>query len=485
MNACSDLDEEHPPPEVFFDSEYAYVSFLGTAYTPLHGYMTHGNYFSLQEVSSDEGIIPVRGRDWFTATWVKMHRHQFDSNDYPFNDVWNMLYRGITVCNQKIEFLEGMNNEQAMPYVAEVRALRALYYYWLLDLFGNIPIVTKFDFPEYFLPTTTERADVFDFVEGEVLAVLDGLPREVGLTTYGRMHYYAAQALLSALYLNADVYKGVAEWRKAVMAADEIINSGAYRLEADYFQNFVTDNEGSAENVFSIPYDENQATGFNQHMASLHYASQATFELQNQPWNGFCSSQEFYESFDEEDVRKKSFLEGPQFAADGSIVLDPEAEENDPDGPPLTFTPTLTGLDAPGSLRQEGVRIGKFEIKRGAGDNLSNDMPVFRYAEILLNKAEALWRLNPEDPEALILVNQIRERAGVPPIPMITAENLLAERGRELVFEAKRRTDLIRFNVFGESWEFKEASEPCKTLFPIPRAQLEAGSNLRQNPCYN
>ncbi|MCB0847262.1 MAG: RagB/SusD family nutrient uptake outer membrane protein, partial [Bacteroidetes bacterium] len=258
---------------------------------------------------------------------------------------------------------------------------------------------------------------------------------------------------------------------------------GYFNLATDYFENFNRTNALSPEMILAIPYDEIKAQGFNIHMMTLHYASQATYNLQAQPWNGFCSLQEFYESFDSADARKNSFIVGPQYAKDGTRLEDPGADNQDPDGPPITFTPEINSIGL-NTYRQAGARIGKYEVYEGAGQDLDNDFPIFRYGEILLDKAEALWRLDPANSEALMLVNLFRKRANVPEFTQLNAENLLAERGRELAFETKRRTDLIRFGKYGDPWDFKDASDPCKTLFPIPQSQLEAGSNLKQNPCY-
>ncbi|MCB0607406.1 MAG: RagB/SusD family nutrient uptake outer membrane protein, partial [Lewinella sp.] len=179
-----------------------------------------------------------------------------------------------------------------------------------------------------------------------------------------------------------------------------------------------------------------------------------------------------------------NFLAGPQYASDGvTRLIDDGAEAADPDGKPVTFTPELNEL-FPNALRQAGVRIGKFEFKNGGRTSLSNDFPIFRYADVLLMKAEAQWRQNASSATALALVNQVRARAGVPDFTELTADNLLAERGREMFYENHRRTDLIRFGQYNKAWEFKPASQPFRNIYPIPRAQLDANPNLAQNPGY-
>ena len=483
FSSC-DLDEElfdRKTPELFFTDEESFRLASGTAYQSLYGYAGTHSLFGIQEVSSDEMAVPARGGDWFeNGHWIRLHQHEYRPNDQTIETSWRFCYGGIATCNEIIENIEKNYIPDADQYLAELKVLRALYYLWLLDLYGNVPIVTT---NEVESPENNTRQEVFSFVEDEVLENQDKLTKEINSETYSRMTYYVAQAILVNLYLNAEVYTGAPQWQKAIEACDEIIQSGYFNLATDYFENFSRTNALSPEMILAIPYDEIKAQGFNIHMMTLHYASQATYNLQAQPWNGFCSLQEFYESFDSADARKNSFIVGPQYAKDGTRLEDPGADNQDPDGPPITFTPEINSIGL-NTYRQAGARIGKYEVYEGAGQDLDNDFPIFRYGEILLDKAEALWRLDPANSEALMLVNLFRKRANVPEFTQLNAENLLAERGRELAFETKRRTDLIRFGKYGDPWDFKDASDPCKTLFPIPQSQLEAGSNLKQNPCY-
>jgi hypothetical protein len=231
------------------------------------------------------------------------------------------------------------------------------------------------------------------------------------------------------------------------------------------------------------PYDANNAGGFNIHQMTFHYNSQFTFDLQEQPWNGYAALEEFYNSFDDGDVRKGSLREGVQFASDGVTPIEDDAvEANDPDGPVINFTPNINEL-APNAFRQAGTRINKFEIPSGIGPDLNNDFPIYRYADVLLMKAEAAWRQG-NTAVALQFVNQVRERSNVAPLTSIDASILLAERGREMFAEGHRRSDLIRFGRFNDAWWEKAPSQPFRNLFPIPENQLQANPNLTQNPGY-
>jgi starch-binding outer membrane protein, SusD/RagB family len=488
--ACTDLEEEiysEVTPDKFFQSEEEFVSALGNAYTRLGGYGGNGGHFALQEVTTDEIVVPTRGQDWDDGGhWRRLHRHEYTYDDPEVNGGWNFCYSGINTCNRLIYQITELGTEGGDAYIAELKVLRALFYYWLLDLYGNVPIVTEFDVPADYAPATSTRQEVYDFVEQEILDNMDLLTQDVGGATYGRVNYYTAQAILAKLYLNAEVYTGEAQWAQAIAAADEIINSENFNLAPAYSDNFVTDNSGSPEFIFAIPFDAVFFRGFQLHMASLHIGHHLTYNLTAQPWNGFCSLQEFYDSYEDEDSRKENnFIVGPQYTSSGERLIDNGAEPNDPDGPPVTITPEINEL-APQALRQAGARIGKWEIAMGSTDHLSNDKAVFRYAEILLIKAEALFRQGETGGEALRLVNLIRDRAGVDPFTVLTKENLLAERGREMFAEHTRRSDLIRFGRYGDAWQFKPAS-PSEhlLLFPIPRGQLEANRNLKQNPGYS
>ena len=487
-NSCTDLDEEvfdRVTADNFFQSDEEFISALGGAYSSLGNiWGGHGGTWSAQEVSSDEFMVPQRGQDWFDGgIWLRAHRHEWTPTEPWLDGSWNQLYAGVNACNRVIDQFSALNVEGSDAFIAELKVLRAVYYLSLMDMFGNIPLVTSFDVTEP--PTNSSRAEVFNFIESDVTSSLNLLTDQNGGAAYGRINKWTAHALLVRLYLNAEVYTGTPRWSDVITQADQIINSGTFSLESNYFANFAADNAGSSENIFVKVYDRVFSGGFNIPAMTLHYNSQFTFDLTFQPWNGYCSLQEFYESYAEDDARRASFLAGPQFASDGSRIIDNGAEEADPDGAPLTFTPEINE-HFPGALRQAGVRAAKFQFAAGATENLDNDFPIFRYGDVLLSKAEALMRLNGEgDGEALALVNQIHERAGLAPYGSITFDELLAERGREMFMEAVRRQDLIRFGKWGDEWDFKPASDATvRQLYPIPTPQLDANKNLVQNPGY-
>lgn len=500
--ACNDLEEElfdTVTEDNFFRTEEELISALGAAYTSLYGIMSNGGFVCIQEVTSDEMVVPTRGPDWGDGgVWTQLHEHEWNPENDKVEGSWNFVFNGINTCNRLIFQFTELANPLTDPFIGELQGLRALFYLWGLDTFGNIPISTDFTATEP--PAPSSRAEVYAFIEQELLEAIPKVTTEIGGPAYGRVNQMTLRTALAKLYLNAEVYSGTPQWAKAAEQCDLIINSGNYALEGDYFANFSADNEGSGENIFSIPYDEVFATGFNLVMQTNHIISgPATYQLTGQPWNGWCAVGEFVKSYEDTDLRKGqpgteegpsrvrgNFLWGAQWDAAGKVRQNDDnylLTGEDPDGPPITLRVDVNELK-PNAWREAGARVAKFEIPLGTRPDMNNDFPVFRYADVLLMKAEALWRQDPGDATALALVNQVRDRAGIDPFTELTAENLLAERGREMFFELHRRTDQIRFGVWGDSWWAKSEKPECFELFPIPDVQIQSNPRLVQNECY-
>jgi hypothetical protein len=450
----------------------------------LNGTANHGSYFSVQEISSDEAVITQKGGDWFDGgIWLDMHRHNFTPTVGGINGAWGDAYNGIQQCNSLLDNGKADKTALSASEAAQIRTLRAYYYWRLLDMFGRVKIITKAGGDA----EQATRVQVYNFVESELVAALPDLP--AGRQEYGRVSKGAANALLSRLYLNAGVYKGAPEWQKAIDAADAVINSGVYSLSAEYKDVFSPANVENPEHIFVAPFDEATGGGMNFAQMTLHYPSQLTFNLAQQPWNGYSTLEEFYNSYDNADKRKaNNFIVGPQTDVAGNPILDLAFDKEDPDGPEINYTPKINQL-APNGSRQAGARLGKFSFKLGQQPNMDNDFPLLRLGEVILNKAEAQFRLG-NTAGALTEVNKIRARAGVPALTSLTEGSLLAERGRELFQEALRRTDQIRFGVWGNAWWEKPntAAKTHQVLMPIPKEQIDASQTstfkLTQNPGY-
>ena len=531
---CTDLTDtvdSQVTVETFFQNDQQFVSAMGDAYSRLTAVGGGGAPAQFNEATTDEVIVPARGQDWSEGGfWYRVNSQTWTDADGTFNSFWQTYFSGINNANRLIfQFESAVAAGTADPalaatFISELVAMRAFYYFFLLDAFGNVPIVTSFvDAEEMPSQPSSDFAEgrrmVYDFVESELLANVDALSDDPG-GTYGRMNQYVARMTLAKLYMNAEVYTGTAQWNNALTQLNEIINSGQYSLASNYHDNFAISNEGSPENIFVVPYDKVFLTGFNLHHMTLHYGSQNTYNFQFQPWNGWSATQKVYESVIDPaqnpgpqgdvwgsnptaddaglervtgtlDDRLGNFIVGPQYTSGGERITDSGIYSDfDLNGPPLTFTPAMNDLEAV-ACRQCGARIGKYPFENGVGSSLSNDFVIYRYADVLLLKAEALWRMNAGSSEALALVNQIRVRSGVDPFTSLDADKILGERGRELFWEQTRRRDLIRFagvdggqTRYNDPWQFKPLSQPYRNVAPIPRNQIEANSNLVQNPGY-
>jgi starch-binding outer membrane protein, SusD/RagB family len=523
--SCTDLNEtlySDVTADNFFKTNDEYNAALGQAYSNLSGLGNHSNLWSIQELTSDELVITTKGGDWFDGGVLQqLHLHDYQPDNSFFNNAWTFMYGGVNTCNRLIDQFQGLKasgNKEADGFIIELRTIRALWYYWILDSFGNAPLVTDFKLLDP--PANSTRQQIYAFVEKELTDAIPLLLTAKDASTYGRMTKWAALAIRSKLYLNAIVYTGTPQWQKAADDAKNIIDNGGYLLEGNYADNFSVNNTGSRENILVKPYDKVFAQGFNWPMMTLHYASQDVFKLTSQPWNGYSVVEEFYNSYidpatnpgpqgpvwkgltldankdkisDETgtaDARLSNFVVGPQYKQDGTIAKDPGFEgttskQPDPDGTDLIFTPKINQL-GPNAWRQGGARIGKYAYEIGGTPNMSNDFVIFRYSDILLTRAEALWRLSSGSTEALALVNQVRARAKVDPFSSLTSNNFLAERGREMFAEMTRRQDMVRFGVFGNKYGFKSGPDLKTTLslFPIPKQQLDANKKLVQNPGY-
>lgn len=517
--SCTKLDEspylfDKVTGDQFGKTELEISSAVGAAYSNLAGVGGNNHYMPLNEVTTDEMVVPTRGPDWGDGGhWVRLKKHTYTATDPLPGNGWNFCYSGISTCNRLIATLTTINTTTSLAYIPELKSLRAIYYYWLLDWYGNVPL--SIDFNNTTPPANSSRADVYAFVEKELLDNAPKLKKPTSIpdvATYGRVNYYTAQACLAKLYLNAQTYKGTPEPDKAIAACDAIINSGIFSLTPNYVDNFIQNNQNSKEFIWAIPFDHIKFTGFNLPMMTLSYLNQSTYNINQQPWNGFASTAEFYNSYIDpvqnpgpsgtvvgldplgtlttgtDDKRMRAnFLVGPQFSSSGVRLSDDGADATDPDGKPFTFTPYINQLE-PGAWRQSGARIGKWQFYLGMTESLDNDFAIFRYADILLTKAEATARKNSNwnDPTVLAVVNQIRtQHGGVTPYVTMTAATFLAERSREMFAEAWKRQDMIRFGTFNSAYLFHAADPDQHTnIFPIPASQIDANKNLKQNTGY-
>lgn len=478
ISACTDLDY------VLYDRlpEDAYTPdpVLGMVpiYKPMQNMIDdNGNWWFAQELTADGVVCPVRGEHWLDGgKWKVLHNHTWDNNVETVNKMWSLFYGGIIESNKFIETWEDLADEEVVAIsLAKAKIMRAYYYYLLIDNYGDVPYVTKFTGADP-APSKTAKATIFENIVKEIEDNIPLLPNTTPKTAVTKGMAYT---LLAKLYLNHAIYTGSEDpsyWEKAEIACDSVIVSAKYSLENDALAPFVTNNENSPENIFTIPFDEDNYQGFRLHMRTLHYNSNQTFDMLAGPWNGFAVQEAHYNTYENGDKRKDGFLVGQQYTSAGQLLRDQAAENA-----LLIFTPNIPHLEMSADnssviqIRMSGVRVVKFEVKKGAKENLSNDFPIFRFADVLLMKAEAMIR---QGKNGDAYVNEIRNRAGLDDWSGVTLDQLLEERGREMFWEGHRRQDLIRFGKFNQAWWEKPASDASRRTFPIPQWAIDANPNL-------
>jgi hypothetical protein len=510
LPACDLLDQDpysEIPADQFFNNEEEVLAALAPIYAQLRQLLANNHYFGVSQVSSDETIVPTRGPDWGDGgLWLRLQFHEWSAQHGFLNDIWTASNTGIARANGVLSSLETADVPNKEILNAEVRALRAFYYYTLLDMFGRVPLIGDEE-GEFLpdpndLPPAEDRAAVFAFVERELLEAREVLdPQSLQL---GRMGSDAIDAMLASLYLNAEVFggevtgaglqRGPARWQEAYDYADGLINSGRYQLDPNFFDVFAVNNEGNAEHIMVVQQVAVSGLGGGFPNMALHYNS-----TPSGAWNGFSALADTYLAY-EGDPRQAMYLEGEQvdLITGEPACLRPSCEQG---APRLNFTLTFDnatgeGEDVTNAEEYAGVRPNKFPPDPNESGTFGhgNDFAFFRLGEMYLIRAEAAYNLGNTG-QALADVNTIRERAGAEPLTSISRELILRERLLELGWEAKRRQDLIRTdestdfgtgsgNLWTRGWDFKEPSEPYRVVFPIPQAQLNANPALIQNAGY-
>lgn len=504
--------------------------------------------YDYNTLTTDEAIIPTRGGDWYDGgLWIAMYQHSWTATDEPLYDTWKYIYKVIVLANKSLDIIDAkasiLTSDQINMFKAEVKAIRALMYYEALDMFGRIPIVLSsgeksiynsastssgITITDVALPTQSERSVAFNFVFNELQAALPYLPDEHSNLEgkyYGRITRPAAHFLLAKLALNAEIYaydnwtqgfnnrpsgndiyftpqaansatsgtkathsaseNKMNAWETCIYYCDKLAEEG-YMLEPDYAFNFSTHNETSKENIFTIPMDKNIYTNqFHYLFRSFHYTHGGALGWGSE--NGTCATistirANRYGKTDEDPRCKTNFVAGVVKVDGKELTMD--------NGKPLEYQPFEVAQNLTGSkyILTAGARMGKYEVDRTSymdGKLQSNDIVLFRYADVLLMKAEAKVR-NGED--GSIELNMVRNRVGLP-TTKATLSNILEERLLELVWEGCRRQDLIRFGKFTDAYDLRTPlngeTSGYTTVFPIPQKCIDLNKNLVQNKGYD
>ena len=470
--------------------------------------------YDLNTFTTDEAIMPTRGGDWYDGGfWQGLFLHKWGINNDAIQATWEYLYKVVMLSNKSLEQIESYaltHADAELPaYRAEVRALRAMYYYYLTDLFGSIPLVLSSKVASKDI-VLSERENIFNFIFKELQETAPLLPAQFSNRSgnyYGRLTRPVAYFLLAKLALNAEIYMDnnwvddthpdgktiffdvdgntFNAWQTVEFYCDQITALG-YRLESDYAANFAVYNEGSVENIFTIPMNKTLYTNQMQYLfRSRHYNHAKALGLSGE--NGSSATIEALQTFgyetNEQDPRfDYCYYAGTVYDLKGNVVkLD--------DGTALVYEPWKVKLDLSDEPYEKtaGARMKKYEIDDKAmkdGKLMENDIVLFRYADVLLMKSEAKVRDGRNGDEEL---NQVRARVGAPE-RTATLDNLLAERQLELAWEGWRRQDLIRFGQFTRSYnsrpQLPNEESGYTIVFPIPEKIRQMNPEWEQHPGY-
>ena len=485
--ACTELDEniyDKYSSEDFYNSPEGSDVALAAVYSQIPGNWNGVGYagadngwYDLNTMSSDEQVVPHRNTGDWQLDFARLYLRQWLPTDLIINNTWNWLYKSVFNANLAVEQLEKSGADPAK--VAEAKVLRAFFYYLLIDDFGDVPFYTVNNVTVDKIPQASRR-EVFDFIVAELKENVEKLPTAKGGAYYGRFNKWAGYALLAKVYLNAGVYTGTPMWSECLEACNKIdeggfsLHSGAADasnpLGYKYFELF-GDVLPDDETILAI-YTKVDVVGRNIFTVRSLGGTDANVLFGFGGWNGTVVPKDFLDKFSDNDIRKRQFRYGAN-----------------PYGPkPAGFTNYSTevnNLDNPGANPNDGARSQKFfpAAPYNSG-GASNDFPIYRYADILLMKAECHVRMG-NAAAAKPFVDAVRERAGLSALASAPGlEDIYNERGFELSWEGHRRQDMIRFGKFLEPHGLAPAAPAYRLVFPIPTSALDANPLLKQNPEY-
>lgn len=479
---------------------------------------TGGNgYYYHSELSADQLAWPQKGRHGYDGgDHFRLHYHTWTPNENRLRDAWTLMWTGVGYVNSAIADISKLENPEELDMsadelnsiLAELYVLRAFHYLKIMDLWGNVPIVTEVGEPAN--PETRPRKEVFAFVKEELERYVPELPKySEGLI--GRVTAAAGYAMLSELYLNAEEWIGEPMYDRCIEVSDKIIKgeagglSGGPHLANDINSTFSNTNSVSPENLFQIAFS--RKGGFTFDWGGFFFGYDYMRDVLNVGyggWNALVVIPSAFDAYSKDDLRKEDwFLFGPQYEYGTNT---PVVGTEEWSGKPLVFVNSIRresegDTSSEGSMAEgeenSGARFHKYKSGTLNDDNYQeNQYILYRITEIYFNKAEALMRQNDgiATQEAVDIINSSKRRSFndnkasdyMYNTASLTLDELLKERGREFIFEGKRRTDLIRFGKFVSEtwWDHDPMGEEYKKLFPIPATQIANNPNLEQNPGY-
>jgi hypothetical protein len=534
MNSCTDLQEEVLDESLSGGTtpEQAAAGSIAPVYAVLSNLFLHTNYFALQEISTDEAILPYRGgTDWGdNGIYLELHRHTNSSSHTRVRDAWNsVVVQGVTRAVTAINGLASISDPNAPVFLAEARAMRAYYSMLSLDLFGLVFV--KDDPKER--STILRGNDAVEYIESELLTALEGVATNVGP---GRVTKGAVWGLLARLRLNAPVYRNIygerfdftaADMDKVIEYTNQVIQSGQYQLSPEYFEIFDDENHSNKELIFAL----DQRADLNGHNRLAYFSlSGDQFPLPSFPQangtDGPAITSDFYrtwvDAYEGADPATKdprffkenmvipadSCIPAAQFRYNRGILRGQQyglltAAHGQPfqrcgDNYKIGMLYNVTRADktqrvnftehidfsTAGSGYSTGYRVLKYEFskKSQSGRNYGDaDIVILRLADIYLMRAEAKLRKG-DAAGALADVNLVRAsrtaRIVPPALTSMDLDILFRERGFEFYWEMQRRTDMIRFGKYEGTWTEKTSSDRRKRLFPIPQSAIDGASDM-------
>jgi len=544
LASCIKLEQEwydQVVPETFFKSEKDVKAALYRPFTHARWYVGEDRW-NLQEYTADQLAITTKGRHWYNGGEnERYHYHRWTQDDGWIWGSWRGTLMGVALALDTKQDLEKLDYESLAlsqadkdDHLNQLNTLIAFFYMRGLDYFGGMPIFESLD--QEALPRNTDK-ETFDHIERLLLEAIGKLPAKVaGQREEGAMKKAAAAALLARLYFNAEAYTGEDRFAEAQVIAQDIIDQkyGDYALDANWYGPHSFSNDMSPEIIWSIPSEFNYLQYDWFFNPFYHYNTVKFFDIDGGPWNGAHLtpslkpdgtpySTEFklgspFAKFEDSDLRKRNYKYNGGGRYEGMFIvgnhLTPSGEQilggEEYNGQPLVFVDQVARFSEVGPGKQynsvsqlpskmsegeenTGVRLVKVPIPNNADRTLrwGADNPVLRLAEVYYMLAECKLRAG-DKAGAASLINEVRARNfdGADPDP-VTAGNLdgyrmLDEWGVEFLGEGRRRTDLIRWDMFTTErwWDHQPTAEHLKR-FPIPTQAISGNNNLAQNPGYN
>ncbi len=521
-NGCTDLNEtvySDLNEDNFYNNRVEVMQAALRPFTHMQAWLAptgqNGHYYH-SELAADQVAWPQKGRHGYDGgDHIRLHYHTWTAEENRLNNAWELMWGGVGYINAALKDLEGVNygalgisDEERETILAELKVLRAFHYMKIMDLWGNVPIVTTVGEP--LNPETQSREEVFQFVKTELeenVGSLQPLSQEL----VGRVSRAAGYAMLSELYLNAEVWSGTPMWDDAIKVSDKIINgeggslTGTMMLDPDPLGPFNNTNHDSPENIMQFAFSQKAGFAFGWGGFYFGYSNMSrALDVTYSGWNAFVVIPSAFDMFEDNDIRKQEwFLFGPQY---DYHTGDPILGTEEYNGQPLVYVNSIRrnseGETGEGGMTRgeenSGARFHKY--RSGTVDDPNyweTDYIIYRLTEIYFNKAEALMRKNGgvATQEVVDLINESKKRyfdntdwtSEAYTISTLTLDELLEERGREFIFEGKRRTDLIRFGKFTTAswWDHEPTNDEDRELFPIPHIQVASNPNLEQNTGYN